>query len=277
MSSLDLEQLKTDLAKLITTTKDSFASDPGNVATQTQLKALLGLETILRTQTLLPQQLEQIRNQIQLSSRPAAPTPTFTPPALAPPLVVPSPQPPALPNFPPALAQLLANTRPPVPPLSSSTPVPAALSLADMLRTVTTPSQPSSAPPTVPPFYPHSFTPVPPPITTPVPAPAPALAPTAPNPVANLAQLLARFNPPAPTPTPPQPPPPLPPFLNQPPVAALTAAPGSAEWLLNALKGFGAGGTSTNPTPVGSEPMTRQVSAPTTQNDIELNTASMKM
>jgi pre-mRNA cleavage complex 2 protein Pcf11 len=275
VSSIDLEQLKADLARLIATTKDNFASNPSNVSTQAQLKALLGLETILRTQTLLPQQLEQIRNQIQLSSRPPpAPTPAFVPQVSAPPPLFPGHQQPPLPSFPPGLAQLLANTKPPVP-SPSSTPVPAALSLADMLRTVTTPSQSSSAPPpppSMPPFYAPPYAPIPPPVSTPVPPPAPI--PTG-TPSANLAELLARFNPP-PVPAPASTQSlPLPPFLAQ--LPPLPPAHGSGDWLLNALKGFGAPGTPANSTPMALEPMARQASVPNPQNAVELTTASMKM
>jgi pre-mRNA cleavage complex 2 protein Pcf11 len=266
--------LKADLARLIATTKDNFASNPSNVSTQAQLKALLGLETILRTQTLLPQQLEQIRNQIQLSSRPPpTPTPAFMPQVAAPLPLFPGPQQPPLPNLPPGLAQLLANTKPPVP-SPSSTPVPATLSLADMLRTVTTPSQPLSAPPpSMPPFYAHPYAPIPPPISTPVPAPAPVS--TTGTPSANLAQLLARFNPPPVPASASTQPAALPPFLAQ--LPPLPPAHGSGDWLLNALKGFGAPGTPVNSTPIASEPMTRQASAPNIQNAVELTTASMKM
>jgi pre-mRNA cleavage complex 2 protein Pcf11 len=102
-------------------------------------------------------------------------------------------------------------------------------------------------------------------------APAPSSTPTA-----NLAALLAQFNKPGATPPIPQPTPvqatPIPQLPPQPAPPAL----GSAEWLLKALSGGHS--IPTNGTPVATQPMTRQTSAPTNIMDqIELTTASMKI
>lgn len=171
--TIDLEGLKGDLATLITATKATFALNPADVAVQTKLKALLDLETVLRTQTLPPQQLETIRNQIH---------------ALSPP--------PPLPPIP---------TLPPAPTPSFTTPV----NLAQLLSNLSPPPQhPISVP--APPMLPP--TPIIPQLgpaisLTPVPQPAPLPPP----PTFNLAQLLAQFQqqsgvstplPAIPTPTP---------------------------------------------------------------------------
>lgn len=285
MSSVDLETIKADLAKLILSTKTAWALDANDTSIQQKLKALLDLETILKTQTLPPQQLQAVRNQIQALSPPPAAQPTFAPSASVPPPVIQSPQQAAtptfpLPPFPPAstpvnLAQILANAQAanplnPAPPPPNPTP-----SLADILRRVSSPMQSSFTPTAAPPFVPPPL-----PIAGHQPAPAATQAPI-PAPTTNLAELLAQFNKPTSTPTVSQPIPtqstPVPPMLPQQP--ATSPATGTPEWLLNALKGLPipASGTPTNSTPLGSEPMTRQVSASANaQNDVELSTASMK-
>lgn len=301
MSSDDLQDLKGEVAKLISNTQQAFAFNPADANLQSKLQALLALKKVLETQTLPPQQLEAVRNQI----RNLAPTPTPTPapapaplPTFVPPSATPSAIPPpqlSVPTFsPPAsappidLAQILANAKNLLPPASTVTPAPvpppapapATTSLADLLRGIPLPTQTSSTP-AITPFQPPPFS-SPPTVSTPVPAPAiPVAAPAqSAAPPANLAQLLAQFSkpadvPPASIPTLSSQPPPLPQLLSQPPTVG--PAPGSTEWLLNALKGLPMSGTPSNTTPIASEPMTRQSSAPANVvSDIELTTASMK-
>lgn len=298
MSSLDLADLKAEIAQLVGTTQARFATNYNDVSLRKTLEALLGLKHILDTQTLPPQQLEAVRKQIQALAPPPTPTPTF-PPALPagfsttpyPPLT-PNPnfpsQQPMAPSFPPQfspiggttssappnVAQLLANFRPPPQHTPQPAPVPisATPTLAELLQRVSSPAQSNSVPAHAP-FQPPPFQ-FPPQISNP---PAAVPTPTG-TPTANLAALLAQFNkpgaapPPTSQPTPVQstPIPQLPPL----PVAAPPAL-GSAEWLLKALSGVQ--GPSINGTTTVSQPMARQTSAPTNiMEQIELTTASMK-
>ncbi|KAL1601627.1 mRNA 3' end processing factor [Paraconiothyrium brasiliense] len=304
MGSVDLNELKEEVGKLISSAQQAFAHNLADTSLQQRLNALLALKKMLDTQTLPPQSLEAIRNQLRTIAPPPAPTPVqmpaFVPPASIPP-TVPIPQQPPTPTFqPPAsappvnLAQMLANFRPGAPavPNPSPAPAPATPNLADLIARLSTPPQASSTP-NVAPFYPPPFpaptamsTPVPAP-AIPAPAPAPVVTPAAPAP-ANLAQLLASFNkssaatPAAPTPPPfnpalPAPIPNLSQLLSQPAGTTVAPPPNNSSWLLNALNGLPNAGTPSNATPLGSEPMTRQSSAPVNAlNDVELTTASMK-
>lgn len=290
------------MGNLISSTQQAFAHNPADTSLQQKLQALLALKKVLDTQTLPPQQLEAVRNQIKALA--PTPAPMITPmasfiPSVSLPQVMHTPQPPAVPSFAPStnappsnLAQLLASVLPQAPivtnpsPAPASGPAPLTQNLADLLRHVSSPAQSST--PAMAPFYPPPFaapqvvsTPIPAP-AIPAPAPAPASTPTA-TPAANLAQLLANLSKPAATPTisqaPPVQPLPLPqaPSQSQAPASTGGGAPSTVEWLLKALNGMPGGGTPLSTTPLGSEPMTRQSSGPIgALNDIELTTASMK-
>ena len=296
MSSVDLADLKAEVAQLVATTQTAFAHNPADGDIRTKLQALLSLKQILDTQTLPPQQLEAVRKQIRSLAPAPAPMPTFAPPTpiqgYPPHGFPPVGAPPA--SATPNIAQLLAGFRPSVQstPQPTPTPQPPLFNLADLLKRVSSPAQSSSIPSPAP-FQPSSFAGFPPPTPASIPAPAatplavpltapPPAPPPAANPAANLAALLAQFNkpgavpPPAPPPVPPTPTQPL--TISQlPPRPTSTGpAPGSAEWLLAAL-GSMPGGTSSNGTPFAPQPMARQTSAPANVlNDIELTTASMK-
>ncbi|KAF3002911.1 hypothetical protein E8E13_002461 [Curvularia kusanoi] len=285
MSSVDLADLKSEIAQLVNTTQISFASNPADRDVQTKLNALLSLKQILDTQTLPPQQLEAVRKQVRALAPTPAPMPMFAPPTPVPtfpPHGMPAGFPPASAppaSAPPNIAQLLAGFGAPV----QSTPQPAptpqpTFNLADLLKRVSSPAHSASVPAPAP-FQPPPFNGFPPPITTPIPAPAASTAPPGGvNPTANLAALLAQFNKPAAAPpsvsaTPVQPIP-TPAQFTQP--AASGPAPKSAEWLLAALSGM-PGGLPANGTPIAAQPMARQASGSTdVLNDIELTTASMK-
>ncbi|KAL5430549.1 hypothetical protein PMIN07_007842 [Paraphaeosphaeria minitans] len=290
MGSVDLNELKEEVGKLIATTQQAFALNYSDPSLQQKLNALLQLKRMLDTQTLPPQQLEAVRNQIRALAPPPAPTPVQMPAFVAPPIVQTPQQPPTLTFQPPAaaapmnLAQMLANFQsPPAVTNPSPAPAPAAPNLADLIVRMTTPQ--SSAPNPAP-FYPPSFPG--PSASTPVPAPAPAATPVV-APPNNLAQLLSSFNkpsaaPPA-APTPPPFNPALPPHIpnlsqllaHAQPMGPAPPPPNNASWLLNALSGLPNAGTPSIATPIGSESMTRQSSAPVNvQNDVELTTASMK-
>ncbi|KAF1997211.1 hypothetical protein P154DRAFT_296244 [Amniculicola lignicola CBS 123094] len=262
MSSVDLEGLKGELSKLITTTKTAWALSPQDPDVQTKLKALIDLEQLLRTQTLPPAQLEMVRTRIRTMTPPPLNLPGYGPLGVPPPPIrspqqhVPASFPAAPPpmNAPLNLAQLLASANPPLPPATTPTPIAPTPSLADILRGASASVQP---PASVPPPFTPSFAapPIPPPASTP-------------NPTANLASLLAQFSKPAATPPIPQAPPLIP-----------ALALGSADWLLNALQGLPKTGTPSNTQPmkVASEPMTRQPSGMVnSQPFVELTTASMK-
>lgn len=281
MSSVDLADLKAEVAQLVSTTQTSFAHNPADRHVQTKLQALLSLKQVLDTQTLPPQQLEAVRKQVRSLAPTPAPMPTFAPPTPVtgyppygmPPGFAPTGAPPA--SAPPDIAQLLAGFRPPVQstPQPAPTPQPpATFNLADLLKRVSSPAQSSSVPAPAP-FQPPPMAGFPSPITTPIPVPAVAAPPPAVNPTANLAALLAQFSKQGAVP------PPISSIPVQPVPALQQAAPaqGSAAWLLAALGGT-SGATPVNGTTFGAQPMARQISAPANgSNDIELTTASMKM
>jgi pre-mRNA cleavage complex 2 protein Pcf11 len=116
-----IDTLNSDIADLITTSKAEFAQNPYDGNIQTRLKALLDLQSILRSQKLPPEQIAMIKDQVAHLSLPAKPPPAPAPvlvsaPVLAPASVTVS-QPPAQPQSlsdllggPAALAALLARS-----------------------------------------------------------------------------------------------------------------------------------------------------------------------
>jgi pre-mRNA cleavage complex 2 protein Pcf11 len=286
VSSVDLEDLKGEVARSIADSEQAFAYSPADANLKQRLDALKALKTMLNTKALTPQSLRDIQTQIRNLAPlpgPVQPPAYHAPPSVPPPNMYPSMA--APPPFPPAsappinIAQLLASMRPSVPPVANPVAAPLTPNLADLLRRVSSPGQ-SSSTPTVAPFHPPAF-PAPSQITTPVQVPAvPVPAPTG-TPTVNLAQLLAQFGKPAaapPMPVPQHSQTPSashPQMFSQPPAAG--PAIGSSDWLVNALKGLPTNGTPINTTPMASEPMTRQPSAPTSVlGEIELTTAAMK-
>ncbi|KAF1844690.1 uncharacterized protein K460DRAFT_286737 [Cucurbitaria berberidis CBS 394.84] len=285
MSSIDLADLKSEVTQLISTTQTMFAHNHADLALRTKLQALLSLKQILDTQTLPPQQLEAVRQQIRALAPPPAPsTPVYPPqhtlpthfqpnlPSNFPPVTAP-------PNSaPPNVAQLLAGFRPPMQqtPQPASTPNPPAFNLVDLLKRVSSPAQSSSIPAPAP--FQLPFQGFPPPNSTPMPIPQAAAPAPSSTPTASLATLLAQFNKPAGAPPMSQPMPmqstPVPQFPPQPNTAPPTL--GSAEWLLKAL-GSVPGATPAISTPIASQQMARQSSAPfNVMDQIELTTVSMK-
>lgn len=280
MSSIDLAGLKAEVTQLITTTQNTFAHNPADAALRTKLSALLSLKQILDTQTLPPQQLEAVRQQIRALAPPPAPTPTFVAatPAYPQQTAIPSgytaqyPPVTASPgSAPPNVAQLLASFRPPQStPQPASTPNPPALNLAELLKRVSSPAQSNSVPAPAP-FQPP-FQGFPPPVSTPVPAPQSAPPAQSAPPTTNLAALLAQFS--KPVAAPPVQPVSVPQLPPQP--AAAAPALGSAEWLLKALSSV-SGATPVNGGPIASHATAEQTTAPAGLLDqIELTTASMK-
>jgi len=285
MSSVDLADLKTEVAQLINTTQTMFAQNPADAGLRTKLQALLSLKQILDTQTLPPQQLDAVRQQVRALAPPPTPT-TALPPVYPSQHAVP---PHLAPNFsatgaaspsgvPPNVAQLLAGFRSPMSqtPQPAPTPDSSSLNLSDLLKRMSTPAQLPSVP------APSTFQPplqgFPPSIPTPIPAAQSAAPAQSGTSTTNLATLLAQFNKPVTaspslqaTPTQSTP---LPPF--QPPPIAAAPALGSADWLLKALSSAPSA-TLTNTIPFASQSVAQQTSAHTNLMDhIELTTASMK-
>ena len=89
------DPLHQDIEDLIVTTKRDFASAPFDTATQGRLKALLDLQTILKTTVVSSVEMQQIRNQVAQLSLPrppvTAPIPTHAPSAATPYVAPPPP------------------------------------------------------------------------------------------------------------------------------------------------------------------------------------------
>ncbi|KZF20696.1 hypothetical protein L228DRAFT_249485 [Xylona heveae TC161] len=136
-----LDTLNNDIANLIDVARAEFATNLYDQGVQTRLKALLDLQSILRSQKLPPEQIKLIRDQVAQLSLSSKPTPIPAPP------VIKAPEPPQPPAPQPngqqlgaslqslfssnALAELLASTaraqqKPTPPPVQSafSTPQP---------------------------------------------------------------------------------------------------------------------------------------------------------
>ncbi|KAF2734035.1 hypothetical protein EJ04DRAFT_603964 [Polyplosphaeria fusca] len=248
--TVDFNRLMADVNQLLLNCQTAHALVPTDVDTKEKLDALKGLKGILESHSLPLHQLQKIREQID----------NMAPPPTAQQVFINNP-PPAPPFAIPAFQQFAPAT---------STPDPA-LNLTQILFPngvpwTTTPMAPTPSLATAPlanPAAPAPFTPPPqlsgPPLITP-----------------SLAQMLAQFcqppaTPPVMAPTPASHAPVMPHAAPSAPVA------GSAEWLLNALKGLPPTGTpsSVQATPLSSEPMTRQTSA-TANAEVELSSASMK-
>ena len=145
----NVDPLHQDIENLIVTTKRDFASAPFDAAIQGRLKALLDLQTILKTTVVSPMEMQQIRNQVAQLSVPrplvAAHVPTPAPPAAASYVAPPPPQ--QTPQPTPDLQAMLSSN-----------------ALADILAKATKPQQPPtptysqgpSQPPQVPPAQSYS-------------------------------------------------------------------------------------------------------------------------
>ncbi|MCJ1250019.1 hypothetical protein MMC30_007245 [Trapelia coarctata] len=130
----DIGSLHRDIDALILTTRDHFARNPYDEGVQTRLKALLDLQTVLKTQQVEPHMIKAARDQVTwLQSLPIPP---------------PAPIPQAPVNIPVAAA---VATPPPVqvsyPSQPSLPALPSTTSLADLLASVARSRQGQSAPP----------------------------------------------------------------------------------------------------------------------------------
>lgn len=267
-SAVDLGKLTADVERLIATARAEFAVNPFDSGIQQRLKALLDLQTILKSQQLPPEQLRLIQDQlIQLSP---APPLTATPvPASAVPQLPQQPVPPTQSSATP-IPQLFQQP-PPVaglPPMLSG-------SLASLLQQFST-----STPPTATPAQPATN---PTPLSQLFPPATPHVPPPMPSQQTSLAALLQQF---APTPTPTNPP--AAPISVPPPSAPSVPSAGT---LLEALRAQGllpSAPPSVPPLPVPpiSIPTSSLASLvppiggswppPKLEYDVELTTASIK-
>jgi pre-mRNA cleavage complex 2 protein Pcf11 len=152
---VNVDELNRDIANLISSVQKEFATNPLDQGTQSKLKALLDLQTILQTQKLPQGQLEQVRREI--SKIAIAPAPKPTPPPVPTPTL--SSAPINLQNAlqQPAVAALLKSTN-----------------LADLLKSTTTRQQPTPPPgQPVLPFQPPVISTPPPIQASQAPAPPP--------------------------------------------------------------------------------------------------------
>lgn len=80
------ESLHRDIEDLIRVARAEFAANPYDTAIQTRLKALLDLQSILKSQQLPPDQIQLIRDQVAQLSPPPRPSSVAPPPILVAPL-----------------------------------------------------------------------------------------------------------------------------------------------------------------------------------------------
>jgi len=130
----DIGSLHRDIGALILTTKDQFAQNPYDEDVQTRLKALLDLQTVLKTQHVPPDMLKAARDQVTRLK------------------IVPTPLPAPLSQAPVNISQAAAVAlSPPVqvsyPSQPSLPALPSAISLADLLASVARSRQGQSVPP----------------------------------------------------------------------------------------------------------------------------------
>jgi pre-mRNA cleavage complex 2 protein Pcf11 len=147
-----LDALNHDISNLIAGARTEFAAHPYDHGVQQRLKALLDLQSILQSQTLPPDQLDLIKDQVAQLSRatrpPKSPVPAPSPAIIPPPQgPVPLAQPPpSLHSLvpPDALAALLASVtpaqRPTPPPPPPALPVSQPPSLFNLLPAAAAPS-----------------------------------------------------------------------------------------------------------------------------------------
>ena len=131
--SQNLESLHRDIEGLINAATEEFGGNLYDTAIQTRLKALIDLRNILRTQQLLPDQIQAIRNQVNLlqaAKAPPAPAPLVPTPQPAP--MIASTPPVSLPYSPPVQIPYQA---PPLPPQAAPA-LPPTNYLASLLASV---------------------------------------------------------------------------------------------------------------------------------------------
>ena len=112
-----------DIEILVITTKDQFARNPYDQPLQTRLKALLDLQTVLKTQQVPPQMLQAARDQITIIQN--APIPSQQPTPQVAPVVATHP-----------LVQPQYQAMPTAPPPAPTPVLPSATSLSDLLASV---------------------------------------------------------------------------------------------------------------------------------------------
>ena len=170
-STVDIGALHRDLDNLVAAAKSEFAHNISDTGVQQRLKALLDLQTIVKSRPLPDNQLRQIRDQVSLLGPSVRPIPRPTTPPASLPLQVVAPTPPI------SAQQSTAQTA--IPSFINSS------SLADLIRATAGRTQPTPPPPQPPA---PSF-PLPQATSTPPVKPAVTATPAAENPL--IAQLRA--------------------------------------------------------------------------------------
>ncbi|KAL8632819.1 hypothetical protein Q9189_001524 [Teloschistes chrysophthalmus] len=156
----DLSSIHQDIENLIFTTKHEFAARHWDADLQTKLKSLLDLQSYLRNGQLLPNEIQDIREQVTRlirASRSASLTTSLPPVSTAQPNPVPTPAPPPYPAPPPPATQSpidLGST------ISSNVLADILASAARVNQSTPTPSLPSGVP--LPPYHRVSTPQVPP-------------------------------------------------------------------------------------------------------------------
>ncbi|KAL8732239.1 MAG: hypothetical protein Q9181_004026 [Wetmoreana brouardii] len=150
--SQDLSPLHHDIDNLISITKHEFAARHWDTGLQTKLKALLDLQSIMRSQQLPPNQIQQIRDQVTLlaqTSQQSLPATSLPPVSMPVPNPVPTPTPSSYPASLPSATQPAAELGSLI---SSNALADILASAARAKQSTPVPSVPPSAPP---PQYPQ--------------------------------------------------------------------------------------------------------------------------
>ncbi|KAI4153992.1 MAG: hypothetical protein L6R39_001469 [Caloplaca ligustica] len=93
----DMAALHRDIDDLISTTKHQFAARHWDTDLQTKLKALLDLQSIMKSQQLPPNQIQAVRDQVSQLAQTTQPAPALPPAPMPLPNPVPTPVPPTYP------------------------------------------------------------------------------------------------------------------------------------------------------------------------------------
>lgn len=140
----DLASLHRDIENLISITKHEFAARHWDTQLQTKLKALLDLQSIMRSQQLPPDQIQAVRDQVSQLAQTSRPTHSLPPAPVPLPNPVPTPVPSSYPAPPPGTSQPSASIQSLI---SSNALADILASAARAKPTTPVPPEPLNAPP----------------------------------------------------------------------------------------------------------------------------------
>lgn len=140
----DLTSLHRDIENLISTTKHEFAARHWDTQLQTKLKALLDLQSIMRSQQLPPNQIQAVRDQVSQLAQTSRPAPPLPPASMPLPNPVPTPVASTYPTAPPPTSQPSADLQSLI---SSNALADILASAARVKQSTPVPSRPPDAPP----------------------------------------------------------------------------------------------------------------------------------